>query len=65
MAVETLKFSNGEVNVVWLPKTSQHSTLCWKGLNEVSKPKERPRIKLVGASSERIIEQVQNAPSVY
>lgn len=63
MPVETLKYTNGEVTVVWKPKTCIHSTLCWKGLIEVFNPKERPWIKMSGATSEQIIEQVRKCPS--
>lgn len=63
MALETLKYTNNEVTVVWKPKTCIHSTICWKGLIEVFNPKERPWIKMDGASTERIIEQVRQCPS--
>jgi uncharacterized Fe-S cluster protein YjdI len=60
---ETLKYSNGDITVVWKPNTCIHSTICWKGLLEVFNPKERPWIKIEGASTERIIEQVRQCPS--
>lgn len=63
MSLDTLKYTNGEVTVVWKPKTCIHSTLCWKGLIEVFNPKERPWIKMDGATTERIIEQVRKCPS--
>lgn len=63
MGLETLKYTNGEVTVVWKPKTCIHSTLCWKGLLEVFNPKEKPWIKMGGASTEKIIEQVRKCPS--
>ena len=63
MATETLKYSNGEVTVVWKPKSCQHSALCWKGLIEVFNPKVRPWIKMDGASTGRIIKQVKKCPS--
>ena len=63
MAIESLEYRNGELTVVWKPKTCQHATLCWKGLIEVFNPKERPWIKMDGASTERIIEQVKKCPS--
>ena len=61
--MESKKYTNGEVTVVWKPKLCQHSTICWKGLIEVFNPKEKPWIKMDGASSERIIEQVKQCPS--
>jgi uncharacterized Fe-S cluster protein YjdI len=60
---ETIKYNNDEITVVWKPNSCQHSTLCWKGLIEVFNPKERPWIKMDGATTERIIEQVKKCPS--
>lgn len=63
MAKETLYYTNNEVTVVWKPKVCIHSTICWKGLIEVFNPKERPWIKMDGAATEKIIEQVRKCPS--
>ncbi|MBL7743328.1 MAG: (4Fe-4S)-binding protein [Chitinophagaceae bacterium] len=63
MPKDTHKYTNGEVTVVWKPNTCIHSTLCWKGLIEVFNPKERPWIKMDGAGTEKIIEQVRKCPS--
>jgi uncharacterized Fe-S cluster protein YjdI len=63
MTKDTLKYTNGEVTVVWKPNTCIHSTICWKGLLEVFNPKEKPWIKMDGASTEKIIEQVRKCPS--
>ncbi len=63
MPKETLKYTNNEVTVVWKPKICIHSTLCSKGLIEVFNPKERPWVKLDGATTEKIIEQVKLCPS--
>jgi uncharacterized Fe-S cluster protein YjdI len=63
MSLDTHKYSNDEVTVVWRPKLCVHSTICWKGLIEVFNPKERPWIKIDGATTERIIEQVKQCPS--
>ncbi len=63
MSKETLKYTNEDITVVWKPNLCQHSTLCWKGLIEVFNPNERPWIKINGATSERIIEQVKKCPS--
>ena len=62
----TKKYTNGEVTIVWKPNVCIHSTLCWKGatgLMEVFNPMEKPWIKSEGASTERIIEQIQKCPS--
>ena len=63
MAKETFKYTNDEVTVVWKPNTCIHSTLCWKSLLEVFNPREKPWIKMDGASTEKIIEQVRKCPS--
>ena len=63
MSIETLKYTNNEITVVWKPKACIHSTICWKGLIEVFNPKEKPWVKINGATTEKIIEQVQKCPS--
>ncbi len=63
MPKESIKYSNGEVTVVWKPKTCIHSTFCWKGLIEVFDPREKPWIKMERATTERIIDQVKKCPS--
>ncbi|MBL7739236.1 MAG: (4Fe-4S)-binding protein [Chitinophagaceae bacterium] len=63
MPKDTHKYTNGEVTVVWKPNVCIHSTLCWKGLIEVFNPREKPWIKMDGASTEKIIEQVRKCPS--
>ena len=63
MSKESFKYGNSEVTVVWKPKVCIHSTLCWKGLIEVFDPRVKPWIKMNGASSEKIIEQVKKCPS--
>jgi uncharacterized Fe-S cluster protein YjdI len=63
MSLDTHKYTNGEVTVIWKPKVCQHSTICWKNLRSVFDPFKRPWINMEGASTERIIEQVKHCPS--
>ena len=60
------KYSNGEITVVWKPSLCTHSTICWKaatGLPQVFNPMVKPWIKMEGANSDRIMEQVKKCPS--
>jgi uncharacterized Fe-S cluster protein YjdI len=64
--METKKYSNGEVTIVWEPKKCIHSTKCWKGedgLLSVFNPSKKPWIKPEGSTTERIIKQINNCPS--
>lgn len=63
MAQKTHQYTNNEVTVVWKPDACIHSSACWRGLGEVFAPKERPWIKMDGASTDRIIGQVRKCPS--
>ena len=59
-------YTNGEVTIVWQPKMCIHSAKCWRGENslpEVFNPAEKPWIKPEGASTDKIIQQVNNCPS--
>lgn len=57
------EYSNGEVTVSWEPDKCIHSKMCWQGLLQVFNPQNRPWVNMDGASSNRIIEQVQKCPS--
>lgn len=58
-----INYRNDDITVIWKPDTCIHSTLCWKGLVEVFNPKARPWVKMDGATTEMIIEQVRKCPS--
>jgi uncharacterized Fe-S cluster protein YjdI len=60
------EYSNDEITIVWKPERCIHSTVCWKGaegLLSVFNPRERPWIKPRGATTQRIIDQVERCPS--
>ncbi|MDP4115106.1 MAG: (4Fe-4S)-binding protein [Bacteroidota bacterium] len=59
----TTKYTNGEVTVVWKPKSCIHSTFCWRGLPEVFNPSKRPWVMPENSTTKRIIEQVEKCPS--
>ena len=62
----TKEYTNGEITIVWKPAICAHSTICWKGesgLSEVFDPEKRPWIDPEGASSERIMAQIDKCPS--
>ncbi len=62
----TMKYSNGEVTVVWKPAVCIHSAICWKGVGgllPVFNPMRKPWIDPLAAPTDRIIEQVKKCPS--
>lgn len=63
MAIKTHKYTNGELTILWKPDTCIHSSICWKGLIEVFNPRQKPWVKMEGATTEKIIEQVKKCPS--
>jgi uncharacterized Fe-S cluster protein YjdI len=63
MPVSTLKYTNGEVTVVWKPDTCIHSRICWTELRAVFDPAKRPWVNMQGGTTEQIIEQVRKCPS--
>ena len=59
----SINYKNEEITVVWKPKVCTHSKKCWKELGDVFKPMEKPWVKIDGAATERIIEQINACPS--
>jgi len=57
------QYTNGEVTVVWKPDLCIHSANCVKGLPEVFNNKARPWIKIDGAGTDKIVDQVKKCPS--
>lgn len=57
------EYTNGEITIVWQPTKCIHATHCWRELLEVFNPKTRPWINPNGASTDRIIKQVDRCPT--
>jgi uncharacterized Fe-S cluster protein YjdI len=63
MGIETRRYSNGEVTIVWRPSLCVHCGNCARGLPSVFKPKERPWITPENATTQEIVAQVAMCPS--
>jgi uncharacterized Fe-S cluster protein YjdI len=63
MADSTCEYSNGEITIVWRPKLCIHATDCYVDLPEVFAPEKRPWVNPHGASTARIIAQIERCPS--
>lgn len=63
MSVEKLKYTNGEVTIVWQPKLCIHSAICVKGLPGVFNAQRKPWIDMGQSETNPIIEQVKKCPS--
>ena len=59
----TKRYSNGEITVVWKPDLCAHSTICFQGLPSVFDPRERPWVRIGGATTDAIVRQVDACPS--
>jgi uncharacterized Fe-S cluster protein YjdI len=58
-----MKYTNGDITVLWQPDVCIHCGVCAKGLPSVFKPRERPWIQMENASSEAVSAQVKQCPS--
>lgn len=57
------EYTNGELTIVWKPKTCIHSGECVKALPEVYNPNETPWINIKNASTEELKAQIMKCPS--
>ena len=57
------EYINEEVKVIWKPDLCTHSRKCYEGLPDVFQTTERPWVKIDGATSDEIIDQVVLCPS--
>ncbi len=61
--METHEYTNGDLTVVWMPKKCIHSAVCVKMLPQVYNPKDRPWIKVENATTQELINQIEQCPS--
>lgn len=59
----TLRYSNGEVTVLWKPNRCIHSGNCVRGLRSVFDVNRRPWIDILAAPTDAIVAQVEQCPS--
>ncbi len=57
------KYSNEEITVLWQPKKCTHSANCVRSLRQVFDPTKSPWIEMDNATTEEIINTVNNCPS--
>jgi len=57
------EYSNGELTIVWKPKTCIHAAECVKALPKVYNPKARPWLKIENATTEELKAQIKKCPS--
>jgi uncharacterized Fe-S cluster protein YjdI len=63
MSIETHKYSNGEITILWKPKLCIHSGICFTGLPLVFDPRKRPWIEIKNADTMHIVDQIKKCPS--
>ena len=57
------EYSNGEMTIIWKPRTCIHAAECVKRLPNVYKPKDKPWIQIENATTEALKEQIMACPS--
>jgi uncharacterized Fe-S cluster protein YjdI len=61
--MEEKTYTNGELTIVWKPAKCIHSGICARTLPAVYKPKEKPWITAENATTQELMDQINNCPS--
>jgi uncharacterized Fe-S cluster protein YjdI len=61
--METLKYLNGDITILWKPTVCIHSGLCVRTLPQVYDLKARPWIRPENATTQELIDQIASCPS--
>jgi uncharacterized Fe-S cluster protein YjdI len=61
--METKRYSNGEITILWQPSKCAHAGICVQTLPQVYNVNEHPWIKSENATTEELIEQISKCPS--
>ena len=59
----TIRYTNGEVTVLWKPQRCIHSGICVRGLPAVFNVARRPWVSMIDGTTEEIRSQVERCPS--
>lgn len=59
----TKQYTNDDITIVWKPAQCIHSAKCAQGLGNVFDPKRKPWIEMSSATSEEIMNQIDQCPS--
>lgn len=57
------EYSNGEITIIWNPEKCTHAGICAKTLPNVYKPKEKPWVTIENATTQELINQINQCPS--
>lgn len=58
-----LRYDSSDITIIWQPDKCIHAGICVKTLPHVYNPKERPWVKIGGATTEELIKQIDMCPS--
>ena len=58
-----IKYTNGEITVVWDHSKCIHAAECVKNAGHVFKPRELPWVQMKNGTSEEIVNAIKKCPS--